>query len=33
MNNVEERKRWEKLKEKTAMLKLFEVENREKMNF
>ncbi|CAD8052466.1 unnamed protein product [Paramecium sonneborni] len=33
LNNVQERKRWEQLKKKTAMLKLFEVENREIMNF
>ncbi|CAK56009.1 unnamed protein product (macronuclear) [Paramecium tetraurelia] len=33
LNNVQERKRWEQKKKKTAMLKLFEVENREIMNF
>ncbi|CAK90880.1 unnamed protein product (macronuclear) [Paramecium tetraurelia] len=33
LNNVQERKRWEEFKKKTAMLKLFEVENREIMNF
>ncbi|CAD8149025.1 unnamed protein product [Paramecium pentaurelia] len=33
LNNVQERKRWEQQKQKIAMLKLFEVENREIMNF